>query len=88
MIRRLQAEADPEAALRGRGLDPSSWSAAPMTRFATHSHGRTKRLFVVSGDISFNGEWLRAPAGIRIDAGTEHRAEVGDRGVECVEAFE
>ena len=37
-------------------------------------------------DISFNGAGLPAPAGVRISAGTEHGAWVGEAGVERVEA--
>jgi len=88
MIERLTVPADPEMALRDDGLDPSPWSAGPRTRFADHSHARAKRLFVVRGSISFNGEWLQAPAAIRIPAGLEHSALVGDSGVDCVEGFE
>ena len=88
MIEHLLAPADPVAALRQAGLDPSPWSAGPQTHFAVHSHARPKRLYVVRGSISFNGEWLHAPAGLRIPAGVEHSALVGDSGVDCVEAFE
>ena len=88
MIERLPVPGDPAAALRDDGFDPSPWSAGPQTHFAAHSHARTKRLFVMRGSISFNGEWLQAPAGIRIAAGTEHSAMVGDNGVDCVEGFE
>jgi len=88
VIEHLAPVADPERALHDAGLQPSAWSAPAHTHFARHEHARTKRLFVRSGDINFNGEWLHAPAGIRIAAGTEHEADVGARGVECVEAFE
>jgi hypothetical protein len=33
-------------------------------------------------------ERLHAPAGIRIPAGTEHSAQVGDGGVDCAEGFQ
>lgn len=89
MIERLP---DTDAAadeLRHAGLQPSSWSAGPGTRFATHAHPSAKRLFVVRGTIRFNDAApLRSGDGIRIDAGTAHHALVGDDGVECVEAFE
>jgi hypothetical protein len=88
VIERLPAPADAVAALRHAGLDPSPWSAGPHTHFAEHSHARTKQLYVVRGSISVNGEWLRAPAGIRIPAGVDHSALVGESGVDCVEAFE
>jgi hypothetical protein len=88
LIERLVPPPDPELALRDAGLEPSAWSAAPFTHFAPHQHASSKRLFVVEGDIAFNGEWLHAPAAIRIAARTEHHADVGERGVRCVEAFE
>ena len=88
MIERVEPPADPERALRGFGLEPHSWSAGPHAHFPTHSHARPKRLFVLHGSISFNGEQLTAPAGIRISAGFAHEADAGGSGVECVEAFE
>ena len=80
--------ADPEGALREARLDPRPWSAGPGTHFAVHSPARSKRLYVRRGSISFNGAWLAAPAGIRISPGFEHSADAGERGVECVEAFQ
>ena len=88
MIERFDSPADPERALRDAGLRPNSWAAGPHAHFSTHSHARPKRLFVLRGSISFNGQWLTAPAGIRITAGYEHHADAGSDGVECVEAFE
>jgi redox-sensitive bicupin YhaK (pirin superfamily) len=78
----------PEGYFAVRGLRGSPWSAAPGTWFPPHRHGRTKHLFVTRGSISFNGTELFAPAGVRIRAGTEHQAWVGEAGVDCVEAFE
>lgn len=88
MIERLQPPADPAGSLHDAGIDPRPWSAGPGTHFARHSHGQPKRLFVRRGSISFNGEWLHAPDAIRIPAGVEHDADVGDDGVDCVEGFE
>lgn len=88
MIERLQPPQDPVATLRDAGIDARPWSAGPGTHFAKHSHAQAKRLFVRRGSISFNGELLTAPAAIRIAAGFEHDADVGDDGVECVEGFE
>jgi len=88
VIERLEPPRDPEAALREAGLEPRPWSAGPGTHFAPHSHAQPKRLFVTNGSISFNGELLEAPTGIRIAAGYEHSADAGPRGVSCVEAFE
>jgi hypothetical protein len=88
LIERIAAETDPESALRRAGLRPSTWSAPPFAHFANHRHESTKRLYVIEGDISFNGEWLRSPAGIRIGAQTDHSADAGEHGVRCIEAFE
>jgi len=43
---------------------------------------------VTRGSITFNGMQVVAPRGIRIGAGLEHEARVGEVGVDCVEAFE
>ena len=88
MIERLRAPEDPEQWLQDLGIDPQSWSAAPGTHFDVHSHARPKRLTVRRGSIRFNDQWLHAPAAIRIPAGFEHSAHVGDDGVDCVEGFE
>ena len=88
MIRAVEGSPDSREYFAARGLQASSWSVGPGTVFAAHAHAHTKHLFVVHGSISFNGAWLHAPAGIVIDAGTEHEAVAGDAGVECVEAFE
>lgn len=88
MIERQEPQEDPIRWLQDRGIDPSTWSAGPGTHFGVHSHVQAKRLFVRRGSISFNGEWLHAPAAIRIPAGFEHSADAGQSGVECVEGFE
>lgn len=88
MIERLRAPEDPEKWLQDLGIDPQTWSAGPGTHFDVHSHAHPKRLAVRRGSIQFNNEWLRAPDAIRIPAGFEHSARVGDDGVDCVEGFE
>ena len=88
MIERLRAPEDPEKWLQDMGIDPQTWSAGPGTHFAEHSHAQPKRLVVRRGSIRFNDEMLQAPAAIRIPAGFEHSAHVGDDGVDCVEGFE
>jgi hypothetical protein len=88
VIEHIAAPGAAQRSLRDAGLEPHAWSAGPHAVFAAHRHERPKRLFVKRGSISFNGEWLHAPAGIRIPAGFEHSAVAGDRGVDCVEAFE
>jgi len=83
-----------EQALRQAGLAPSPWSASPGTVFAPHRHERAKRLYVVAGSIVFRevatGDDVPLHDGeaIRIPAGVEHSALVGDGGVQCVEGFE
>jgi hypothetical protein len=88
VIEPIPAPRSAEQWLRDAGLEPRFWSSGPHARFEPHRHERPKRLFVQRGSISFNGEWLQAPAGIRSPAGFEHSAVTGDTGVECVEAFE
>ena len=88
MIHGIEGSPGPGEYFAQRGLRGSSWAVGPDTVFGRHAHARTKHLFVVHGSISFNGEWLQAPAGIVIDAGTEHEATAGSAGVECIEAFE
>ena len=83
-----------EAALRQAGLAPSPWSASSGTAFAPHRHDQAKRLYVVGGSIVFRevatGDDIRLRHGeaIRIPAGVEHSAVVGEDGVQCVEGFE
>ena len=88
MIERLAPSPSPGEDLRAAGLQPSPWSAGPGTGFGRHRHPRPKRLFVVDGSITFDGVALNAGQGIRIPAGLEHTALVGEEGVSCVEAFE
>ncbi|MFN2568143.1 MAG: hypothetical protein ABR564_00870 [Candidatus Dormibacteria bacterium] len=88
MIERLPHSDNPERFLLEAGLLPDRWSAPAHTRFAAHRHDRVKRLFVLSGAISFGSLDLERGQGIRIPAGHEHHAEAGDDGVKCVEAFE
>jgi hypothetical protein len=88
MIERIERQTDPERALRDLGLQPSAWTAGALAHFPEHSHPRPKRLYVARGSISFNGEELNAPDGIRITAGFTHSADAGPDGVACVEAFE
>jgi uncharacterized protein YjlB len=74
------------------GLRPYSWSNGPFDRYATHSHGYDKVIYVVSGSIEFGlpneGRKLAMQAGDRLDlpAGTVHDAAVGSDGVLCLEA--
>jgi quercetin dioxygenase-like cupin family protein len=83
----LEASAEPEASLKALGLSPYPWSAGAGARFSPHSHSATKRLYVVTGSIEFDGLALFAGEGIMIPAGTVHGAVAGGDGVTCVEAF-
>ena len=87
-VSRLPDAVDPDAALREAGLSPSPWSAGPGAVFSAHAHDATKRIYVVSGSIDFDGLPLAAGQGLMIPAGTRHSALVGPGGVSCVEAFE
>ncbi|MGA9112776.1 MAG: cupin [Candidatus Dormiibacterota bacterium] len=87
-ITALPAEQDPQAYFAARGLRSSGWAVGPRTWFPEHRHRWTKHLFVIRGRISFNGLWVEAGEGVRIQAGADHEAFAGDAGVECVEAFE
>ena len=88
MIEHHEPPEDPIRWLQDMDIDPNQWSAGPGAHFAVHSHPHPKRLFVRHGSISFNGHRLQAPAAIRIPAGFEHSADVGEDGVDCVEGFE
>jgi len=79
---------DPTTELRSRGLTPNPWSAGPFAMFPPHQHERNKRLYVLSGSISFDGMELQAGDGILVPKGWTHSAVAGIDGVECVEAFE
>jgi mannose-6-phosphate isomerase-like protein (cupin superfamily) len=80
------------------GLKPYSWSNGPSESYAVHSHNYEKVLYCVRGSIRFvlpdqvdtagnkgvidlaPGDCMVLPAGVR------HSAQVGSRGVTCLEA--
>ncbi len=80
------------ALLADEGLRAQRWSNRPGDRYATHSHDFHKVIYVIAGSITFGlpgcGENVRLEAGDRLDlpAGIAHDAEVGTRGVVCLEA--
>jgi quercetin dioxygenase-like cupin family protein len=84
------------ATLRGemeaQGLAPYTWGNAPGERYAAHTHGFHKVIYVARGSITFTlpelGRSLLLHAGDRLDlpAGVLHSAVVGDDGVLCYEA--
>ena len=102
VIRWQGAEQPQEHELRSRmqkeGLAPYSWSNGPGDTYAVHSHSYEKVLYCVRGSIRFvlpdhadgvenmgaidlaPGDCLILPKGVR------HSAQVGPRGVTCLEA--
>lgn len=82
---------DLDALLRAEGLDPGRWSNGPGDRYGAHDHGYDKVIVVERGSIRFglggavtvdlaDGDRLELPAG------TVHDADVGPKGVACLEA--
>jgi quercetin dioxygenase-like cupin family protein len=71
-------------------LEPTTWSNGPDVVYAEHTHDYHKVLVCIAGSIVFHTpeEDVSLEAGGRIDlaAGTRHSAEVGPRGVTCMEA--
>ena len=82
--------ADLERRLRAEGLTPHAWSNGPGDRYGAHVHDYDKVLVVEAGSITFllDAGPVQLEAGDRLDvpAGTRHAAEVGSRGVTCLEA--
>lgn len=77
---------------RDEGLEPRAWANGPYDHYTAHSHPYHKVLYAVRGSITFTTYPDRAAytlrPGDRLDLppGTEHSADVGPEGVECVEA--
>jgi quercetin dioxygenase-like cupin family protein len=94
-VTRWSGESPDEPALRHRmeveGLSPYMWSNGPGDRYAPHSHGYDKVIYVVTGSIRFRlpelEESVELKPGDRLDltAGTVHDAIVGEEGVRCLE---
>ena len=76
---------------RAADLRSSRWSNGPRDRYGAHRHDYDKVLVVESGSIRFDLPELARAAeledGDRLDlpAGTLHAAQVGPRGVACLE---
>lgn len=96
-VRRWEGERQPERAqleeeVRDENLSCSTWSNGPGAQYLAHSHSYTKIIYVVEGSIRFDvpemddhvmlqpGDKLELPAGL------VHSAQVGQRGVVCLEA--
>ena len=85
-----------EALLRARlaaeGLEASSWGNAPFDHYSEHRHPYDKVLVAAAGSITFHlpelGRDVALEAGDRLElpTGTLHGADVGARGVTCLEA--
>jgi quercetin dioxygenase-like cupin family protein len=74
------------------GLTPYAWSNGPGDVYRAHTHSYDKVLYVVRGSITWvlpdTEQLIETFPGDRIDLprGTPHAAEVGPRGVACLEA--
>lgn len=83
---------DPAARLRAEGLVPGAWANGPGDRYAAHAHAYDKVIVVTAGSIVFGlpdaGDRVSLDSGDRLElpAGTTHDANVGPRGVACLEA--
>lgn len=78
--------------LRAEGLVPQPWSNGPGDRYGAHEHGYDKVIVCDAGSIAFglpeSGTTIELGEGDRLElpAGTPHDAQVGPRGVTCLEA--
>lgn len=72
------------------GLSPTTWSNGPGDSYSAHQHSYQKILYCVEGEIVFHveGEAVKLEPGDRleIDPQTSHSADVGPKGVVCMEA--
>ena len=86
------AEADLRGSMLAQGLQPYGWSNRAGDAYTAHSHAYDKVIYVVAGSITFylpeTGERQTLYPGDRLDlpAGVEHSAQVGAKGVACLEA--
>ncbi len=73
-----------------QGLSPRTWGNGAHDRYGSHRHGYHKILYCLEGSIVFHvgTDDLELGPGDRLDveAGTDHAATVGPRGVRCIEA--
>jgi len=85
-------EADLRSSMHAQGLHPYGWSNRAGDAYTAHSHTYDKVIYVTAGSITFclpeTGEELTLFPGDRLDlpAGVLHDAQVGARGVSCLEA--
>jgi quercetin dioxygenase-like cupin family protein len=86
------SRAEIERALASDGLTGYEWSNGPGDTYGVHSHQYNKVIYVVEGSITFTlpntTEEVHLEPGDRLDlpAGVRHGANVGTKGVRCLEA--
>lgn len=86
------AEADLRARLVAEGLEPQTWGNGPFDHYGEHRHPYDKVLVAAAGSITFHlpelGRDVLLETGDRLElpTGTLHGADVGARGVTCLEA--
>jgi mannose-6-phosphate isomerase-like protein (cupin superfamily) len=78
--------------MKKEGLRPYSWQNTPNYRYAVRSHNYDKVLYVINGSLELtlpdSNQRAIIKKGDRVDipAGIRHGTNVGNSGVECVEA--
>ena len=86
------AEAELRARLAEEGLEASSWGNAPFDHYGQHRHPYDKVLVAAAGSITFHlpelerDVLLETGDRLELPTGTLHGADVGERGVTCLEA--
>jgi len=81
-----------QARLEEEELHVYPWSNQPGDKYAGHTHGYHKILYVVTGSIKFDlptrheTVTLRMGDKLELPSGTRHSATVGPEGVTCLEA--
>lgn len=84
-------ESELRSIYRAEGMTPYRWSNGPNDRYQAHTHSYHKVIYVVSGSITLglpqHGKSVTLAAGDRLElpAGVLHDAEVGPKGVVCLE---
>jgi quercetin dioxygenase-like cupin family protein len=87
-----RTEGAARARLAAEGIEVTGWGNGPGDRYAPHAHAYDKVLVAVEGSIVFRltslGSAHELREGDRLDlpSGTVHAADVGPRGVRCLEA--
>jgi uncharacterized protein YjlB len=85
-------ESELRSRLAAEGLEAQSWGNGPFDHYAEHRHSYDKVLVTAAGSIILHlpelDRDLLLNGGDRLDlpAGTLHGADVGARGVTCLEA--